>query len=266
MTTFRDNPPARGDKALWGGGAGTATGGPSDGRKPRPMSLLCLGDTSPNLRSVAPGNRVRTGAFSLPELIIGASLSTIVLAGVMSAFVMLGRSGVNATNYSTAESEIRRGIEAFSQDVRMASALTLNSATSITLTLPAVNPYTGLNSTDSNDPSNNRVTYEYNATSREFVRWRGVPNPPAPYTRFQPPLVLVRNIATFNYAFYNGAVPTGSTSETEAPALSTSAANFATQVKRVQISLNVRVAQAGTTAITTPLAMASTIMRNKLAN
>eukprot|EP01035_Chromulina_nebulosa_P067794 gene67794-92888_t len=40
---------------------------------------------------------------------IGASLSALVLAGTLSAFLMLGRTGANLANYSVAETQIRRG-------------------------------------------------------------------------------------------------------------------------------------------------------------
>ena len=38
-----------------------------------------------------------------------------IMPGVLSAFLMLGRSGVNLAGYSVAESEMRRGLEEFSQ-------------------------------------------------------------------------------------------------------------------------------------------------------
>ena len=100
--------------------------------------------------------RRRAAGFSLTELIIGSSVSMIVMAGILSAFLLLGRSGMNAANYSMAEAEIRRAIEEFSQDARMASNLTWNSASSITLTLVPPNAYSALPS-----PQTNQVTYAH---------------------------------------------------------------------------------------------------------
>src|SRR5215217_8104829 len=71
-----------------------------------------------------PANSV--AGFTLVELQIGAVLGTMVLAGVVSSFLMLGRTSIGAVNYSVAESELRRGIEEFSRDVRMAKTIRWN--------------------------------------------------------------------------------------------------------------------------------------------
>lgn len=177
--------------------------------------------------------------FTLTELIIGMSLSLIVLAGVFSAFLMLGRSGVNVSSYSVSEAEIRRGIEEFSQDVRMASAITWNSATSITLTVPE--NYTS---------TANQVTYAYDestsgSTAQCFYRKAGDKDSAAS------PLIFVRNVSSFQYLRFNR--------------LDSTAANN-TETKRIQISMNVRRTGATLVAANTTLVSASFIMRNKVTN
>ena len=42
--------------------------------------------------------RSRRAAFTLVEVMVSASLGTMVLAGVMSAFLFIGRTGFNAGN------------------------------------------------------------------------------------------------------------------------------------------------------------------------
>jgi Tfp pilus assembly protein PilW len=183
--------------------------------------------------------RVASAGFTLTEVLIGASLSTVVLAGVLSAFLMLGRSGVNVSNYAMSEAEIRRGVEEFSQDIRMASNVTWNSSTSVTLTVP--NNYT---------TTANQVTYAYDdsasgGTAQTFYRRPGNTSSTAS------PLILVRNIASFSYARFNR-LDTAATNDTE--------------TKRIQISMNVR--RTGTTVVAadTKLVMASYILRNKATN
>jgi len=39
-----------------------------------------------------------------------------ILTGVLSAFLMMGRSGYNAANYSMMEAEARRALESFSEE------------------------------------------------------------------------------------------------------------------------------------------------------
>ena len=82
-----------------------------------------------------------TAGFTLVELLIASSLGTIVLAGVLAAFLMLVRSGVRASNYSVMESQTRRAFEQLGIDARMAndfvSTFTGSAITSFTLTIPS---------------------------------------------------------------------------------------------------------------------------------
>jgi hypothetical protein len=71
------------------------------------------------------------------EVIIASALSGFVLAGVLSAFVFIGRSGFRTSSQGELENEVRRGLETFAEDVRVAVDIHWNSAQSITLTLPA---------------------------------------------------------------------------------------------------------------------------------
>lgn len=95
----------------------------------------------------------RQRGFTLVEVLIGASLSTVILAGVLMTFLFLGRSGANLQNYSDMEAEARRGLELFAQDVRQASGITWNSEVSVTLTVNAV-----------------AITYAYDSAQRVFFR------------------------------------------------------------------------------------------------
>ena len=52
---------------------------------------------------------------------IAASLGSMILAGVLSTFLMLVRSGVRVGNYSVMETETRRAFEQLGIDSRMAN-------------------------------------------------------------------------------------------------------------------------------------------------
>ena len=177
--------------------------------------------------------------FTLVELMIGATLSVIVLAGVMSAFLMLGRSGVSAANYAESEANIRRAIEDFSQDVRMASDIDWNSTSSITLTVP--NNYT---------TTDNQVTYAWDSstigsTARSFYRKPGNASYSADKT------VYVRSVVSFTFLRFNR--------------LDAVAANDA-ETKRIQLSMNVSRSGSTLVSASTALVSASFIMRNKAVN
>ena len=76
-----------------------------------------------------PGER----GFTLVEVMIASTISAAVLAGVLTAFLMMGRNGYNASNYCVMESEARRALETFGSEARMANNLTWNSVNSVTL-------------------------------------------------------------------------------------------------------------------------------------
>jgi Tfp pilus assembly protein PilW len=172
---------------------------------------------------------------------IGASLGSIVLLGVMTTFLMLGRSGARLSNYQDMEMQSRRTLEEFAQDVRMASAITTNSASSVTLTV-----------TDNYASNGNQVTYAYGTVTiggttytNAFYRRPGNTSSTAAAT------LLMRNVTTCTFNRYDrlGASTTSDSS-----------------TKRIELSLKSSITSA-TTATATENAIGSTyVMRNKLAN
>jgi hypothetical protein len=75
-------------------------------------------------------------AFTLSEVIIASTLSVFVLAGVLSAFLFFGRTGLATGYYQAMETELRHGLEIFSEDVRMATDIRWVNAWHITLSVP----------------------------------------------------------------------------------------------------------------------------------
>lgn len=78
----------------------------------------------------------RAPAFTLPEVIIASALSAVVMAGVLSAFVFFGRTGLAVGHYQKMEEELRRSLEIFAADVRMATDLRWETPWRITLAVP----------------------------------------------------------------------------------------------------------------------------------
>jgi len=66
--------------------------------------------------------------FTLVEILIGATLSAAIMAAVLSGYVFLGRNfsrslGISSANQPTLESQGRRTLASFIQDVGMASGV-----------------------------------------------------------------------------------------------------------------------------------------------
>jgi len=163
---------------------------------------------------------------------IGAGLSTFILAAVLSTFLFMGRAGANLSNYSDMETESRRSLEMFAADVRQASVITWTSGTSVTFTVNAAT-----------------ITYAYNSGAGTFTRTVGAA------TR-----TLITGITPGSFAFtpYNllGAeLPLATSANLTAAGSST---------KQLQISLQVSRNTRTVTTATNLVLSARYILRNRM--
>ncbi|MBI5768026.1 MAG: prepilin-type N-terminal cleavage/methylation domain-containing protein [Verrucomicrobia bacterium] len=182
----------------------------------------------------------RFRAFTLTELLVASTLSLLVLAGVLSAFVMIGRSGYLASAYSELENETRRGLQVFGDDARRAVDLQWNSAQSVTLRLPTA--------TGATVP----VTYAYDgarhtATAGCFYRVVGEA------ASTNPRLILVRRVAS-DFAFQRFKLET---------AHGDNLASSDLETKQLQVTLRASRAGATTVAANQSALSARYVLRNK---
>jgi Tfp pilus assembly protein PilW len=172
----------------------------------------------------------QTAGFTLVEIMIGAALSAFVLAGVLTTFLFLSRSGANIQNYSDMESEARRALETFAEDVRQARAIQWTSNVSVTLKV---------NSAD--------ITYVYSSSTRSFSR-----NDAAG------PRILISGITPGSFAFTSYNVRGA-----ELPLVSAAHLTAAsTNTKLLQISLEVSRTNQTVVAATNTVLSARFILRN----
>jgi prepilin-type N-terminal cleavage/methylation domain-containing protein len=181
-------------------------------------------------------------AFTLVEVMIAVTLGSIILAGTLSTFLMIIRSGMRASNYSTMEAETRRAFEQLGIDARMANdftaTFTSGEITSFTLTIPN----TDLSATS-------QVTYGYDtsdATNKKIFRVPG--NDPTATTGR---LDLISKVEDMRFYRYNG-------SSTLIPTATTSSAG----VKHIQISVNVKRVGVGLAATTQVIRSSAFTLRN----
>jgi prepilin-type N-terminal cleavage/methylation domain-containing protein len=181
---------------------------------------------------------VKRRGFTLVELMVAATLGALVLTGVLATNLELLRSGVRVTQYAEMSAQVRRGLQQLEMDLRSASAITWNSASDITLTLPT------------SDGSTRQVTYAWTSATQSFFM---VPGASSAATTGR--LYLVKGIpalsdgsAGVTFSRYNR---DGGTASTD------------TATKCVQVSLNVLRTSAQTRRTTETAVSARFILRNK---
>lgn len=190
------------------------------------------------------GRRTLRKGFTLVEVMISSTIAAFILAGILSSFLFMGRSGANVSNYNDMETQARNALEQFAQDVRQASAITWNSSTDVTLQVESTFVRYYLSSTK---PSTG------NYTSRFLYRITGNSAPSLPTNPSRTNL-LVSGIIEFEFKPYN---ITG-TELTFANLASTSSAT-----KQLQVSLRASRKSQTVVAATNTVLSARFILRNK---
>lgn len=190
--------------------------------------------STPTLRCRAPRRR----GFTLVEVMVAALIGGFVLLGVLATNLQLMRSGVRMTQYAEMNSQVRRGLGQLSHDLKIATDVTLNSTSDLTLTIPLTAGGT------------TQVTYAWtDATQSLFV----VPGASSTVTTGR--VFLVRGIPALPGG---GAGVTFSRFTRDGTAAATNGAT-----KRIGITMNVA-RQSGTTAKVSDSAVSATfILRNK---
>jgi Tfp pilus assembly protein PilW len=178
----------------------------------------------------------RIRGFTLAEVMMASALGVFILAGVMSSFLFIGRSGFGTESYNDMENETHRALELFAEDARAACGIQWNSAQSITFTLPTE---TGATAT---------VTYAYDGdntspTYQCFYRLSAT----------APLQVLVRNVTT-DFAFARYKLASSGNASTASNDLET---------KQIQVTLRVQRTGSTVATATNSALSACYILRNK---
>jgi Tfp pilus assembly protein PilW len=176
--------------------------------------------------------RPRTAGFTLVEIMVGSTLAAFILAGVLTVFLFLGRSGANVRNYSDMESQARKALETFAEDVRQASAITWTSSAQFTIVVNTAS-----------------ITYAYTSGTGLFTRTD------ASGTRT---LISGITAGTFTFRSFNVAgseLPLATAANLTAASSST---------KQIQVSLEASRTNTTVVAATNAVLSARFILRNKI--
>jgi Tfp pilus assembly protein PilW len=182
---------------------------------------------------------------------ISAALASILLAGVLSTFVMMGRTGANMQNYTELEAQARKALELFSREVRLAYAVTAYSSTSVTLSIP--------DTSSARNAFAYSVTYTFDSANKKFTRTGPPIDNPAGTSASTDLITNVQPITGVNplnyYRFVTGGgYQNGFTSNT--------AAN-STEIKQVELNFVAQRQSTTVAAATDKVLSARYILRNK---
>lgn len=143
------------------------------------------------------------GGFTLVEVMISASIGAFLLLALLTTFNMISRSGTTLFNYVSMEDAARKGLEKFSEDVRMASGVTWTSATKVTLTIPHAASDSFTNSVDYWwDTTSGSSTYHYFLRKETDKDSSGVAQTAVTST-------LVKNVSSFQFDRWTAGGATG---------------------------------------------------------
>lgn len=81
-------------------------------------------------------NSLRAAGFTLVELIISASLSTIVITSMLATFMVFAKSSKSVTGYVDMSNQSRKVLEFFSRDVRAAADVVSATCDSFIIVYP----------------------------------------------------------------------------------------------------------------------------------
>ncbi len=126
-------------------------------------------------------NSSRRGrGFSLVELMVATSVSAIVFAGILAAYLFMGRNLTRLVNTQQQEAQSRRVLRQFTQDLSGATAITMPSASVLSVTKTAASGTT-------------TVTYTYASGAGTLHRNDGASQK------------ILSNLTAYTYSFYSEA-------------------------------------------------------------
>lgn len=190
-----------------------------------------------------PRRAARRGGYTLVEIMIASTLSAALMAGVLATFLMMGRSGYNAANYSIMEAESRRALETFSEEARMADNITWTSSSQVKFRVVLASGTYEVKYVYDSSTSGDTAQCFY----REQVTSPSGSGQPAVGTK----LILVRKVTDFAFRRYK--VVNG---------VDYSAANDL-ETKQIQITLRSTRTGQTTVAATNAVLSARVVLRNK---
>ena len=194
---------------------------------------------------------------------IGASISCFLLLGVLTTFLLMGRTSANIISYTDIEAKARQALEMFSRECHNAYNVTSNSTSSVTLWIP---------DTTSTDPKgtsgtgNYSVTYTFDTTNNKLTR-TGPPidNPSGTSAATDLVTGVYQAPGSSSYLnYYRYVKPTSyPVGQGYTDGFTTNTATSVTEIKQIEVSFLLKRTNVTVTSATNKVLSARFILRNK---
>jgi prepilin-type N-terminal cleavage/methylation domain-containing protein len=191
--------------------------------------------------------------FTLSEIIIGMTISSFLMLGVLTTFLLMGRTSANIQNYSELEASARKALEFFGREVHNACDVPSWTGTSVTLTIPDTTDAPKGTGTGSYT-----VTYAFDTTNKKLTRTVGSTTET---------LLTGVNLVTGSTAFLNYYRYVSQTSyplgQGYFDGFTTNTATNVRELKQIEVSFVLQRTSQTVTAATNKVLSARFILRNK---
>ncbi len=123
--------------------------------------------------------RPRKRGFTLSEVLIAMSISSVFMSGITSSYMFIFKSSLGMSQYMEMNTQSQIGLERFGRDMRMAVDVTTASSTQMTLQVQG-------------ESGTRTVEYIYDSSSNSLNRVEGS------WT-----LTVIGNIESLSFSYYN---------------------------------------------------------------
>ncbi len=123
--------------------------------------------------------RSRKRGFTLAEVLIAVSISSVFMSGITSSYIFIFKSSLGMSQYIEMSTQSQIGLERFGRDMRMAVDVSAATSTAITLEVQG-------------ESGTSTVQYIYDSSSKSLNRIDGSWN-----------LTVISNIESLSFRYYN---------------------------------------------------------------
>ncbi len=124
-------------------------------------------------------NRRKKRGFTLTELLIATSISSVLISGITSSYMFIFKSSLGMSQYIEMNTQSQIGLERFGRDMRMAVDIWSASATNLSLEVQS-------------ESGTRTVTYTLDEATKSLVRVEGTWE-----------LTVIENIESLKISYFN---------------------------------------------------------------